>query len=240
MRDFTNLAWPEGPFGADQRPFGRRERILMALALDLDERAGLVSAATVYCRTHRTRVVEVRADTLNVGFRVTVAEAPGDEIGLLDIVDRALVRGRRHAVVLAGHGLGRDLAWLRTPDDRRRPGVSGVADAWAGRRVAQRGIAVMVDTEDDVEDGDARVDVALTPARWEACGGQPDVLAASSLVRCIAIALVAARHIGVYEWDGRFAVRQAAEMAAWDQMDGVEWASLPLQSADRTRAGGSA
>jgi hypothetical protein len=239
MRDFTNLAWPEGPFGADQRPFGRRERILMALALELDDHATLLAAATVYLRTHRTRVVEVRADTLNVGFRMTVADTPGDGPALLDVVDRALVRGRRHAVVLAGHGLGRDLARLSQPADRRRPGVIGVADAWTSRKLAQRGMAVMVDTE-DVEDDVAHVDGALTPIRREAFTGEPDVLAASSLVRCLTIALVAARHVGAFEWDGRFAVRLAAEIAAWDQMERVDWAALPLQSADRTRVGGSA
>jgi hypothetical protein len=121
MRDFTNMAWPEGPFGADQRPFGRRERILMALALELDDDATLLAAATVYLRTHRTRVVEVRPDTLNVGFRVTVDDTPRDGPALLDIVDRALVRGRRHAAVLAGYALGRDLARLRQRDDRRGP-----------------------------------------------------------------------------------------------------------------------
>lgn len=229
MRDFTNLAWPEGPFGADQRPFGRRERILMALALELGDRATLVAATTVYLRTHRTRVVEVRADTLNVGFRTTVADTEADEVALLDLVDRALVRGRRHAVVLAGQGLGRGLASLRQPGDRRLPGLIGVAEAWTSRSVAQRGMAVMIDTEEDVEGGAALVEVALTPIGRKRCA-QPAALAAASLVRCIAIALVAARHVGLYEWNGRFPVRDLAEMVAWDQIEGVEWATDPVQS----------
>ena len=84
------------------------------------------------------------------------------------------------------------------------------------------------------------VDGALTPVRREAFTRQPDTLAASSLVRCPATALVAARHVGAYEWDGRLAVRHLVEIAAWDQMERVDWAALPLQSADRTRVGGSA
>jgi hypothetical protein len=100
-------------------------------------------------------------------------------------------------------------------------------------------MAVVVDTQ-DVEDDESHVGVALVPVRREAFTGPADALAAASLARCLAIALVAARHVGAYEWDGRFAARQAAEIAAWDQMERVEWAALPLQSADRTRVGGSA
>jgi hypothetical protein len=233
MRDHTNLAWPEGPFGADQRPFGKRQRILMAIAIELDDRgadAVPVAAATVYLRTHRTQVMEVRADTLNIGFRATAAEDPGDEASLLDLVDRALVRGRRHATVLAGHDLGRDLARLRRPGHRRLPGVTGVAEAWGDRKAGQRGMAAMIDTQEDVEDDGVLVDTTLQPVPRAVRCGELDLLAASSLVRCIAIGLVAARRVGVYRWEGCFAARHAAENAAWDRMERVDWAGLSLLS----------
>lgn len=203
----------------------------MAVALEWDSRepvTGPIAVATVYLRTHRTQVVDVRSDTLNVGFRSTVAEVPSDEIALVEIVDRALVRGRRHAVVLAGHGLDRELARLPTPAGRRLPGVLGVSEMWAGREARQRGTAVMVDTERDVRPGSAQVDVALQPAPRHQGAQEPDVLAACGLARCTAIALVAAAHVGAYRWTDRFAVRQAVEAVAWDRMDRVDWSELPL------------
>jgi hypothetical protein len=224
MRDITNLSWPEGPFGADQRPFGRRNRILMAIALEMDDRVA-VAATAVYLRMQRNQILDVRSDTLNLGFRATVAEDAADEADLLELIDRALVRGRRHAFVLAGHGLGRDLARLPAPGDRRLPGVIAVAEAWAGRRERQRGMATMIDTQEDVDAAAAPVDVALRPVPRQGIG-EPGMIAACSLTRCIAIGLKAAANIGAYRWDGCFPVRRAAEAAAWDRMEHVEWAGL--------------
>jgi hypothetical protein len=92
-------------------------------------------------------------------------------------------------------------------------------------------MAVMVDTQDDVEDGGALVDTDLRPVPRGAWGGEVDAPAARSLARCIAIGLIAARHVGIYRWDGCFAVRDAAEIVAWDRIERVDWAGLPLQSA---------
>ena len=107
MRDCTNLSWPEGPFGADQRPFGRPQRILMSLVLELDDRTP-VAVTTAYFGTHRTRVLDVTADTLSIGFRTTVTDGWHDETALLDLIDRALVRGRRHALIEMPAGLSVD------------------------------------------------------------------------------------------------------------------------------------
>jgi hypothetical protein len=204
----------------------------MAVALAMNEPgmdAAPIAAATAYLRTHRTQVIEVRPDTLNIGFRVTAVEGPEDEAALVDLIDRALVRGRRHAVALAGSGLGRDLVRFHPPPGRRLPGVAGVAEAWADRRVVRRGMAAMVDVEEDVAGCAEFLDIA-PGQRPRLVDGGPDTLAADLLVRCIAVALAAARHMGVYHWDGCFAVREAAEAAAWDTIERIDWSQLSLQS----------
>lgn len=116
MRDYTNLQWPEAPFGAEQRPFGRPWDMLAAFAIDwADGASGLrevpVVAATVYLRVRRHgSAYDISGDTLQIGFRATVLDHVAETPDLLAVTDRALTRARRHAVILAGHALGQGLA----------------------------------------------------------------------------------------------------------------------------------
>ncbi|MGH8903709.1 MAG: hypothetical protein ACRDYA_19060 [Egibacteraceae bacterium] len=225
MRDHTNLCWPEAPFGADQRPFGKPARILVAVTVEwaCDDRGERlpVCAAAVYLRTRHAGTLQVDPDTLNVGFRVAVLDGPGEAPALVDLFDRALVRCRRHAVALAGHGLADDLKAVAGLIDRRLPGVVGVGLAWADRASKGRGMARMVDTRHDLAlENTGSIDVPLgagTEGTLPTSARGAELVAEVGLTRCLAIALTAAWHLDAYRWDGAFGVRSAVATAAWDR-----------------------
>jgi len=156
-----------------------------------------------------------------VGFRVVVLDEVDEANALIDLFDRALVRDRRHAVALAGHGLADDLKVIAGIAGRRLPGVIGVGFAWADRASKGRNMARMVDTCHDLAPTTAgHIDVSLeggaaVTAPPSARGA--DRIAEASLIRCLAIALTAAWHMGIYRWDGIFSVRTAAAANAWDR-----------------------
>lgn len=225
MRDYTNLSWPEAPFGADQRPFGKPARILAAVTVewahDGDRGELLVCVAIVYLRTRRAGTLQVDPDTLSVGFRVAVLDELGEAPELVDLFDRALVRCRRHAVALVGHGLGDDLKAVADLIDRRLPGVVGVGAAWPDRASKGRGVARMVDTRYDFASvATGRLDVPLevgATATLPTSTRDAHLVAAAGLTGCLAIALTAAWHLDAYRWDGAFDVRSAVEVTAWDR-----------------------
>lgn len=202
MRDVTNLQWPEAPFGAGHRPYGRREDLLTAVVVDRATPDGQpVSVAVVYLRlAARRRVREVDPDRFDAGFRVTAADRPGDVPDLLGVLDRTLLRARRHAAVLTGHDLGGTLAGIRAGSTRPLRGIDGLLDAWADRDSRTRGTALIVDA----------VDVLPTPV--------PDTAepVRSSLTRCLATGLAVAAHIGRYAWAGTFPVAEVVDRIGWD------------------------
>lgn len=225
MYDATNLAWPETPFGAGQRPFGRPSHMLTAVAVDwAPERPGPrlpVAAAVTYMRIRRIGLTTISPVTLNFGFRAIALNALDDLEGQLAVIDRCLLGARRHATVLAGHRLGNDLAALQAATQRPLRGVSGLQEAWAGRETKGRGVAHLVDTAIDVGSNDVSITVELCPPE-DVCGTalqrQLDAPTAAEAVlhRCVAIALTAARRRNAYTWIGRFDVEAAVETAGWD------------------------
>lgn len=225
MHDWTNLQWPEAPFGAEQRPFGHHADMVTAVALDWTDRPDTgplpVAAATVYLRVRRRgSAEEVRADTLPIGFRVTVIDDPAEVPGLSAVLDRALTRARRHAAILAGHALGDDLARILALSSAALRGAAGARAGWADRAVSQRGMAVMVDTAAEASTTGAALDVAVTPSRLSTSGGPGWSAAAARavLARCAAIGLTAALHAGRYRWEGTFGLSEAIDRAAWDML----------------------
>jgi hypothetical protein len=219
VRDYSNLAWPEGPFGAAQRPFGRPTEMVAAFAIDWARRPGLLplAAATVYLRVRKHgQPLSVSSGTLSIGFRAAVIEHPAEVPDLLPLVARALTRARRHALILAGHDLATDLTRMTGLSPAPLRGVAGVASAWADRRVRQRGMALMVDTSAEARDTsrglNLPVDPASAPESTESCAG----LARAVLTRCLAIGLTAAVHTGRYRLEGTFPVHGTVERAGWD------------------------
>lgn len=218
MRDYTNLAWPEGPFGADQRPFGKPAEMVAAFAIDWGGQPDPLplAAATAYLRVRKHgQPLHVGGDTLSIGFRATVAEDRSDAPELLALLDRALSRARRHALILAGHDLAGDLARMVDLSPAPLRGAVGVASAWQTRHTRQRGMALMIDTATDAHDTalvmNLLVDPTL-PADECTCAAR----ARAVLARCLAIGLTAAVHAGRYRTEGTFPVAETVERTGWD------------------------
>lgn len=229
MRDFTNLQWPEEPFGADQRPFGRRQDMLAAFTFDwalVDDHKLPVSASVVYLRVRkRGTALQVDDDTLAIGFRTTVIESTDDLPDVIAQVDRAFTRARRHAAILTGHSFDPDLTRLIQLSQEPARGLCGVLEEWRYRHQQStssrelRGLALMIDTQDEeVRDVGAALDLPLVAAQTTL----PDTPAASAdraralLSRCLAVGLTAAVHAGRLSWEDTFRVGLAVEREAWD------------------------
>ena len=224
MRDVTNLQWPEAPFGAEQRPFGRRWDMLAAFAIDWADRPDAeaipVAAATVYLRVRRHgSAYDISADTLSIGFRATVLDDPAEVPDLLGVVDRALTRARRHAAILAGHDLDIDLSQMMALSETPLRGALGVAEAWADRTTKGRGLALMVDTDAEASATGAALDMPVAGPWMAPMLDGPictTTAARAVLARALAIGLTAAVHAGRYQWEGTFPVGAAVDRAAWD------------------------
>lgn len=101
MHTFTNMAWPDDPYGTGQ--LWRQEPQLLAgfaitgTAADQAPRA----YAVTYLRLHRTKAVELTAG-VSFGFRAAATVA-GDDMGeLAGLLDLDALRARRLAKVVAG------------------------------------------------------------------------------------------------------------------------------------------
>jgi hypothetical protein len=228
MRDFTNLGWPEAPFGAPQRPFGHHADMLAAFAVEWTaqpENGPLpVAAATIYLRLRR-RGTAYRVDegTLPIGFRAVVIDDSSELPELLAVTDRGLTRARRHAAILAGHRFDADLTRMATLSSVALRGVDGVLDAWAARNTRERGMALMVDTSDasaSRADLDMPFDALPAPVPQDHESDTP--VARVMLARCLAVGLSAALHAGRYRWENTFRVTDAVDRAAWDVLSADE------------------
>ena len=227
MHDFTNLAWPEAPFGADQRPFGKRCAILAALAFDWapasDGEPVPAAVATVYLRIRRDgTTLEVTDETLAIGFRVTTIESLAEVQALLQLTDRAVTRARRHAAVLAGHRFEDELAQLAALSSDSLRGIAGVRSEWPGRSAKVGGIAQMVDTGFEAADAPGALHIPLLGDAGEGGDASQNAMAPvhSTLTRCLAVGMAAAAHLARYRWDGTFRTGHAIERAGWDVLPG--------------------
>jgi hypothetical protein len=222
VRDYTNLQWPEAPFGAQQRPFGQHRDMLAAFAVDwTGPDAGLlpVAAATVYLPVRRHGTAhQVGEQSLSIGLRATVIEEADEAPNLLALSDRALTRARRHAAILAGHHLDNDLTRMGALSTAPLRGAAGVLAAWANREVKERGLALMIDTAAEARSSGVELDTPLDPVPEAVpnCPGCAARLARCVLARCLAVGLTAAAHAGRYRWEGTFHLGDTIDRAAWD------------------------
>src|SRR5262249_12146337 len=140
MREYTNLQWPQTPFGAEQRPFGRHWDMLTACTVEwtgrLDTEAAPVASAAVYLRGRRHGEAQVVGDaTLSIGFRAMVIDDLAEVPDLLTVTDRELIGARRLGVILAGHRLDGELIRMNTLSAVPLRGAAEVLSAWANRTV---------------------------------------------------------------------------------------------------------
>ena len=230
MRELTNMAWPNEPFGAARRPFGVPGRLLAAVGLTWSESHEWpptpVQAATVYLRLHRTRSIELDQSTFDFGFRLVAADGDADTRRLLTVIDHDQARAYRHAAVLAAHRFGPDLTALiaAAGAGRQLPGVVGLAMAWQGRANHSSGTAKMFDTGHDLpEDFNPGLDDAcrawnIDPHPVDLTNLHGDETDATlTITRAFAAALITAGAMRRYHWKGRLPLHQLVNQTTWDQ-----------------------
>ena len=227
MHEFTNLQWPETPFGAEQRPFGQHADTLTACVTEWtgEPDAGPlpIAAAMVYLRVRRHGSARlVGDDTLSIGFRAAVIEDTAEIPALFALTDRALTRARRHAVILAGYRLDADLLRMSALSAVPLRGAAGVLSAWANRATKQRRVALMVDTGSEASATGAELDMPLdpVPVSMPDCPACAARLARRALGRCLAVGLTAAVYTGRCRWEGTFRVAETIEREGWDVLSG--------------------
>jgi len=175
MASYTNMAWPEDPYGTGQL-WRREPHLLAGLAVCWTGEAGQavpVCYAVAYLRLHRTRPVDLTSG-VSFGFRTVVAAA-GDEVrDLVRMFDLDVLRARRLAKVVAGCSLARDLHAfdaLAVGDVGR--GIRGLAAVWGADDGDNPGLARVFDIADehaqsqgDLAVASARVGVSASTVRW--------------------------------------------------------------------------
>jgi hypothetical protein len=171
MAIYTNMAWPDDPYGTGQ--LWRKEPPLVAafasLCIDNGDRALPVSYAVAYLRLHRSRTVHV-TDPVVFGFRAVSAISPADLPTLVRLFDLDTMRARRLAKIIAGHRLIDDLyAAQAIADGDVGRGLRSLIDAWpseTGDDADMGGgrLALMFDVATVTQDGelaDAAADADL-------------------------------------------------------------------------------
>lgn len=239
MREYTNLQWPETPFGAEQRPFGRHWDMLTACTLEwtvgADGGTLPVASSFVYLRVRKHGTAHAISEgTLSIGFRAVVIDDPGQVPDMLTVTERELSGARRLGAILAGHALSRDLKRMTALSGTPLRGAIEVQAAWTHRDVKQRGTAIMIDTAVEAAETGTRLGMPTdpAPARMPDCPACVGDVARRALARCLAVGLTAASHTQRYTWEGTFRVADAIECAGWDVLGpGPDAAGCPSRNA---------
>lgn len=227
MTVYTNLAWPDDPYRTGQQLYRRPMPRLAAFTAGRrgDDGPGVVAAAMAYLPLHRTRAVRVSQATLAFGFRAATADDKAGAPALAVAADLDLMMARRHAAVLTGHFLPGDLATLQASSGRPvLRGVAGVQLDWPGRQHSAPGRAMMFDCLLDLP-GDPSLDQAC---QHSGISLDPDSpvgpdqfrdgarAAARTVQRALAIALICARYLGRYRWEGTLHTGPVLAASVWD------------------------
>lgn len=234
MRIYTNMAWPDDPYRTGQQLYRRPVPRLAAFATGQTAaavRPTPAAVAIVYLPLHRTLTVTVTEQTLTFGFRVASAEDSADMPRLALIADLDLMQARRHAAVLAGHLLARELAVLRQADDAGTlRGLAAVEREWAARgpaagKAATFDCALELPGRPSLEHACQEAGITASPGGSEHGTGRP-VGCQAAVERALMIALVCARHQGRYDWAGTLRTEQVMAAMAWDCLGADSVATL--------------
>lgn len=224
MRAYTNLAWPEDPYRTGQQLYRRPAPRLAAFSLARTGGGGpgCQAAAIVYLPLHRTRTLAVTGQTVAFGFHAASISTASETLALAVFAGLDLLQARRHAAVLTGHLLAGDLAALRPGTDDLVPrGIAALEHEWAQRHNPASGKAAMLDCGLDLP-GDPALPRACQQAGISISAAEPvlpvsgEAAAATAVRRALVIALVAARHLGRYAWEGTLPADDIVAAGAWD------------------------
>lgn len=239
MRVFTNLAWPDDPYGTG-RLYRKVPPLLAAVAvqwIDDGDRAVPVAASVVYLKLHRTRLTVFDGTAVAFGFRALVIERPDDVEDLVEIINLDLLQARRHAAILAGHSLADDLYGLAAASKVTPRGITAVEQVWHDRDVPHRAVAQRIDTAHDgaTADADLRqvcINAGIAPGT-AACGlalqsvindhytrldqGQTvEWFGAAATEKALIIAMVAGQTAGRCIWSAPADIGASLTVHAWD------------------------
>ncbi|MCD0450465.1 hypothetical protein LO762_14885 [Actinocorallia sp. API 0066] len=135
MTTYTNMLWPDDPYGTGQlwRKEPRLAASFAALFVDDGERTLPVASAVVYLPTHRTRPVDPTAG-LRFGFRAVSAVTEADRSALVRLFELDVARARRLAHVVLGFQLTDTLHVIAdlAPDENANRGTRALARVWNG------------------------------------------------------------------------------------------------------------
>ena len=228
MEIYSNMAWPDDPYRTGQQLYPRPAPRLVAFTVESSRARGfpaITSSATVYLPLHRTRPVTVTGPTLTFGFRAASITGEAEAGALAGLADLDLSQARRHAAILTGSMLPRALAELQRLAGITLRGLSAVQEEWAGRHAPARGRAAMFDCPGDLPGQpfleDACQQACLTARPGCLPAGLDDtaasrMLAALLVERALIMALVCARHLGRYTWDGTLKTGDIMAASTWD------------------------
>jgi hypothetical protein len=244
MRTWTNLTWPDDPYRTGQQLYRRPAPRLAAFttwpALAGDQLVP-VTTAVVYLTLHRSRPVTVTGQTLTFGFRAASTSDPAQAADVAGVADLDLMQARRHAAVLTGYELARDLATLQQASTgAARRGTGAVAAEW-GRRGPATGRADLFDASLDLPGNPSLAQACqqakVNPVRAGTSDQEDRHPVTLAVERALAVALVCARHLGRCEWDAALDTRAVMAACAWDCLPRPD-AGAPATGAAMAPAGG--
>jgi hypothetical protein len=228
MEIYTNMAWPDDPYRTGQQLYSRSAPRLAAFTVESSlapDSLRTTTAAMVYLPLHRTRPVTVTGPTLTFGFRAASITGQAEAGALAALADLDLSQARRHAAILTGCMLPRALAELQRLAGITLRGLSAVQEEWAGRHTPAEGRAAMFDCLADLPGQpfleDACQQACLTARPGSLPAGLEETAAARMLAallveRALIMALVCARHLGRYTWEGTLNTGDIIAASTWD------------------------
>jgi hypothetical protein len=239
MQTWTNLAWPDDPYRTGQQLYRKPAGRLAAFTtwpVVIGGQPVPATTAIVYLPLHRSRPVTVTGQTLAFGFRAVSASDPAEVPGMAAVADLDLMQARRHAVVLTGCHLDKDLAALQHADGVTQcRGLAAVAGDWADRSPAP-GRAALFDCDLGLPAGlplgQACQQAGISPMTTAGLRDEDRYRATLAVERALVIALLCARHQGRYEWDGTLDTRTVMTASAWDCLP---WPQAGAPGADGAR-----
>jgi hypothetical protein len=151
MPSYTNMAWPDDPYGTGQ--LWRKEPPLLAgFAVrwtDNGAKVVPVSYSVVYLRLHRTLEVDLTLG-VNFGFRAATAVTEDETEELVRLLDLDAMRARRLAKIVAGYRLAEDLRRIEAlADDEVGRGIRSLASAVEAPFPQNPGFARAFDIKND-------------------------------------------------------------------------------------------
>ena len=223
MRTYTNMAWPDDPYRTGQQLYPRPAPRLASFATGpptARSNQAARSAAIVHLPLHRTRHLTVTGQTLTFGFRAASITGEAEAGALAALADLDLLQARRHAAVLTGCMLGGELADLQMAAGTTLRGLTAIQAEWSSRHTPARGKAGMFDCPADLPgrpslDGACQQALLTGRSGYQAAILGEAVTAAMAVERALTMALICARHLGRYIWDGTLDIEEIMTASTW-------------------------